>query len=246
MGAAASAAKVAVSKPGTGETTSGGVGAEVKPATKTAGTPGAGNDADTPAKDSQGSEQRSEKSGSNKHRLSLLQNIVIPQVKRAGTGERNFLGVALQFDNKREVAPSGCVRCTCPKQYNLAALETSDEYFVVEYIQEEMKKVTNYVANKKQSGLTKRGAKFMGPWFHADLETEIPLAIRHLPPPEGAEKWVEPWHTTRYLGYLDGYSRQKSRFRVWRRVARAKEIAHIEEPAQDAGHESREETSQNP
>ncbi|GBG28740.1 RCC1 and BTB domain-containing protein 1 [Hondaea fermentalgiana] len=160
-------------------------------------------------------------------RVSVMGKIAMPQVKRAGTGERNFLGVALQFDNKKEVAPAGCLKCTCERQYNLAAIETSNELFVVEYIQEELKKVATYFTNSKQSGMTARGAKFMGPWFHADLETEIPLTIRHLSPPHEGAKWVEAWHVTRYIGYLDPYTRQKSRFRLWRRVGRFSD-EHIE------------------
>jgi len=148
-------------------------------------------------------------------------NIKLPKVRRANTGEKHFLGVALQFDNNKEKPPAGCDKCTCGKQFNLGVLEESNEFRVFEFIQEEKKKVTSYHPDHGRSGPTKRSGKFTGPWFHAHSD-EMPLDLKRLKLLDG-QKWAEDWHVTRWIKFNDPYTHQRSRFRFWRRVAEKKE-----------------------
>eukprot|EP00515_Schizochytrium_aggregatum_P001650 CAMPEP_0202062128 /NCGR_PEP_ID=MMETSP0963-20130614/43110_1 /ASSEMBLY_ACC=CAM_ASM_000494 /TAXON_ID=4773 /ORGANISM="Schizochytrium aggregatum, Strain ATCC28209" /LENGTH=240 /DNA_ID=CAMNT_0048628411 /DNA_START=39 /DNA_END=761 /DNA_ORIENTATION=- len=172
--------------------------------------------------------------------LSIV-NAKMPRLVRADSDDqKQFLGVALDFGSakrKLNTVPKGCVACDCGAEVDCVAIEISPNLHLTEYIEEEVKRLSTYVRNKARSGLTARGAKYVGPWFHPESAGEAPPAVRQLKPHHPDGEWMEPWHCTGWVKFSDPYTRVKMRFRIWRRVEKTS-LKRLDEVAEEEANKS--------
>jgi hypothetical protein len=113
----------------------------------------------------------------------------------------------------------------------------------MEFVETEKIGVVEYSFARKKSGWTAGISKFVQVWFHCNYAV-IPKSLRKLKPPREAEKWMwsEVWHMSKWITYSDPYSRQRFRFRMWRRtqIAPGKWTEEENKPPEETNEEKKE------